>query len=325
MLIISSKEQKQLIQMSEVIEQVEKALKEFAANRTVTPIRLALPFYNNENTGLTMPSVAEDLNTIGVKIVMVAPNNQKIGKKTINGVVLLSDFETGEPVAMLEGSYLTMMRTGALSGVATKYLAKQKAKTLCIIGTGEQAHGLLEAILTVREIDIIYLYNRTHKKAEQFAEFIKETYQKNVVVCQDVNDAVKSAEIIVTTTNAKTPVFSSELNPGTHINAVGSFRPNMQEVPTNAIISANKIVVEDRIAALEETGDFIVPIKEGVFSEDGIYDELGKIVMREVNGRETEDEITIFKSVGLAVVDVVVAQYIYEKALKLGVGVNVTL
>ena len=133
MLVISAEEQRNLVKMEEVIELAAVALKEFSAGRTVTPIRLALPFDEGKSTGLTMPSVAEDLNAVGVKIVMVSPHNQKVGKKTINGVVMLSDFHTGEPIALLEGSFLTMIRTGALSGVATKYLAREDADRKSVV------------------------------------------------------------------------------------------------------------------------------------------------------------------------------------------------
>lgn len=142
MIIINANEQKSLIDMNEVIDQVAAALCEFFASRTVTPIRAALPFGNSQNTALVMPSVAEKLGGIGLKVVTVVPENKKIGRKTINGIVMIFDFKTGEPLVLLEGSYLTMIRTGALSGVATKYLSRPDLKILSIIGTGEQAKGL---------------------------------------------------------------------------------------------------------------------------------------------------------------------------------------
>lgn len=325
MLIISAEEQRKLVNMEEVIEQAALALTEFSNGRTVTPIRLALPFDDRKSTGLTMPSVADELNAVGVKIVMVSPHNQMVGKKTINGVVLLSDFHTGEPIALLEGSFLTMIRTGALSGVATKYLAREDAKKLCIIGTGEQAKGLVEAVLAVRDIEEILLYNRTEQKAYEFADYIKNRFNKSVKVYTDVNEAVRDADIVVTTTNATSPVFSEMLKPGVHVNAVGSFRPTMQELPSHAIVSANKVVVEAKDAAIEETGDLITPINEGVFHEDDIFGELGRIVAGELTGRENAEEITVFKSVGLAVVDIIVAKYLYEKAIEHKIGTTIKL
>ncbi|UPJ17354.1 ornithine cyclodeaminase family protein [Bacillus cereus] len=315
MLVISANEQRNLVNMNEVIEYAALALKEFSAERTITPIRGSLPFANEKNTALIMPSVAERLEELGVKIVTVVPQNKQIGKKTINGIVMLSDFQTGEPLALLEGSYLTMIRTGALSGVATKYLARHNAKTLCIIGTGEQAKGIAEAIFAVRDIEKVILYNRTEEKAYAFAQYIQEKLGK-----RDPNEAISEADIIVTTTNASTPVFSETLQKGVHVNAVGSFRPSMQELPSHAITSANKVVVESKEAALDETGDLQVPIKEGLFKANAIHAELGQIISGEKAGRENDEEITIFKSVGLAVVDIIVAKYLYEKAVEQGMG-----
>ncbi|MCQ6533102.1 MULTISPECIES: ornithine cyclodeaminase family protein [Bacillus] len=325
MLVISANEQRNLVNMKEVIEYAALALKEFSAERTITPIRGSLPFANEQNTALIMPSVAEGLEALGLKVVTVAPHNKKIGKKTINGIVMLSDFKTGEPLALLEGSYLTMIRTGALSGVATKHLARHNAKNLCIIGTGEQAKGIAEAVLAVRDIEKIILYNRTEEKAYAFAQYIQEKLGKPAYVYTNPNEAISEADIIITTTNASTPVFSEKLQKGVHINAVGSFRPSMQELPSHAIANANKVVVESKEAALEETGDLQVPIKEGLFEASDIHAELGQIISGEKAGRENDEEITIFKSVGLAVVDIIVAKYLYEKAVECGMGTTIQL
>ena len=193
---------------------------------------------------------------------------------------MLSDFQTGEPLALLEGSYLTTIRTGALSGVATKYLARHNAKTLCIIGTGEQAKGIAEAVFAVRAIEKVILYNRTEEKAYAFAEYIQERFNKPAYVHTNANEAISEADIIVTTTNASTPVFSETLQKGVHVNAVGSFRPSMQELPSHAIAKANKVVVESK-EALDETGDLQVPIKEGLFKANAIHAELGQIISKE--------------------------------------------
>ena len=208
MLVLSANEQRNLVNMNEVIEYAALALKEFSAERTITPIRGSLPFANEQNTALIMPSVAEGLEALGLKVVTVVPENKKIGKKTINGIVMLSDFQTGEPLALLEGSYLTMIRTGALSGVATKHLARHTAKTLCIIGTGEQAKGIAEAIFAVRDIEKSF-YTIAQKKAYAFSQYIQEKFGKPAYVHTNANEAISEADIIVTTTNASTPVFKN--------------------------------------------------------------------------------------------------------------------
>lgn len=324
MLILSASDQQKLADMHEVMDRVAVALEEFSAERTDTPIRLALPF-GEENSGLVMPSVAEGLQTMGLKYVTVVPNNKERGKKTIQGVVMLSDIETGEPLALLEGSYLTLIRTGALSGVATKHFARQDAKVLGIIGTGEQARGLCTAMVAAGDIEEVHVFNRSTSKSQEFAAFVEEKFGLKVVVCNDPNEVVRHADILVTATSSTTPVFTEALKPGTHVNAVGSFRPTMQELPSHAISSASKVIVEAEDAALEETGDLQVPIQEGVFLESGIHAELGKVVSGERPGRENDEEITVFKSVGLAIADIVVAKYLYDKAVATQAGVQVEL
>lgn len=320
MLVLNAKDIQTISDMTDIIESVETALSEYSFSRTITPIRTVLPVAKSEGSALVMPSLAEEAGSLGMKFVSVFPNNKAKGKKAIYGVVLLADVETGEPIALLEGSELTVLRTGALSGLATKYLSRHSSKSLCIIGTGEQAKGLCDAVLAVREIEMINLYNRSEKKAHDFAKYVEQRYHVNVSVYKDPDKAIDGADIIVTATNAKTPVFSKALKQGVHINAVGSFRPTMQELPSKVISNADKVVVEAKDAALEETGDLQIPIQEGAFGEDRIYAELGQIVNNDVLGRENEKEITVFKSVGLAVADIVVAKHLYEKALDQNIG-----
>ncbi|PKI10053.1 ornithine cyclodeaminase [Staphylococcus shinii] len=313
---IDAQEQAKLLNMEEIVDAVAESLKAYSEGKTNTPLRYSLPF-NEDNRYLVMPALSDELKIVGLKTVTVAPNNTKIGKNTIVGSVILSDYETGETLAFLEGSYLTKIRTGAISGVATRYLARENAKTLCVIGTGDQAQGLIEAVLAVRDIERIQFYNRTYDKAVNFAKQIEKEHEHlNLVACDDVETAIADADIIVTATNAQTPVFKQRLAQGVHVNAVGSFKPDMQELPSQAIVDADKVVVEAVEAALEETGDLINPVSEGVFGRNHLYGELGHIVASKLEGRVSEDEITIFKSVGVAIVDIVVANYFYQKAIK---------
>ncbi|WP_436963059.1 ornithine cyclodeaminase family protein [Staphylococcus shinii] len=313
---IDAQEQAKLLNMEEIVDAVAESLKAYSEGKTNTPLRYSLPF-NEDNRYLVMPALSDELKIVGLKTVTVAPNNTKIGKNTIVGSVILSDYETGETLAVLEGSYLTKIRTGAISGVATRYLARENAKTLCVIGTGDQAQGLIEAVLAFRDIERIQFYNRTYDKAVNFSKHIEKDHEHlNLVVCDDVETAIADADIIVTATNAQAPVFKQRLAQGVHVNAVGSFKPDMQELPSQAIVDADKVVVEAVEAALEETGDLINPVSEGVFGRNHLYGELGHIVASKLEGRVSEDEITIFKSVGVAIVDIVVANYFYQKAIK---------
>lgn len=313
MQFISADEQAKLLDMKEVVDAVAEALQAYSAGQTETPIRYSLPF-NQDNRYLVMPALSDALKLVGLKNVTFAPHNPDKGKSTIVGSVVLSDYDTGETLAILEGSYLTKIRTGAISGVATQYLAKEDAKTLCVIGTGEQAEGLIEAVLAVRDIQRIQFYNRTYAKAVDFAQDVADRHpQVTIAVYDDVDAAMDDAEVIVTATNASAPVFEKQVEPGVHVNAVGSFKPDMQELPSQLIANADKVVVEAAEAALKETGDLINPVNEGVFNDTDLYGELGNIVAGKLTGRDSAEEITVFKSVGLAIVDIVVANYFYQK------------
>ena len=328
MLILNEKDQKELLSMEEAIEAVGIALNEFSHDRAISPIRTAVPVSASNGTSLFMPSLVEAADSLGIKFVSVFPDNKAIGKKTIYGLMVLADVATGEPLAVMDASYLTVLRTGAASGLATRHLARKDAKVATVIGTGAQSRGLIQAILAVRPVEELRLFNRNAQKARDLAQTIAEQYGKDrlaVRVFDSPDEAVKGSDILVTATNSAHPVFSGEtISPGIHVNAVGSFRPAMQELPSILMAKADKVVVEAKDAALEETGDLLVPIREGIFSPENIYAELGEIVNGDKPGREREEEMTVFKSVGLAAMDVVVAKAMYDKAIKAGVGQTVT-
>lgn len=312
---IDTAQQQSLVNMKEVIHEVAEALQAYSEGQTQNPIRYALDF-NQENRYLVMPALSDTLQVAGVKVVSVVPQNTKQGKPAINGTVILTDYDTGETLATLDAAYLTKIRTGAISGVATQYFAKQDATTLSVIGTGAQAEGLIEAVLAVRPIKRLLLFNLTYKKAKWFAQNMEKQHPElEVTVFKDVNDVLEDTDIIVTATNASDPVFEGALKPGVHLNAVGSFKPEMQELPTALISEADKVIVEAKEAALEETGDLLKPIQQGAFSAEALHGELGRVVSGVLPGRETEQEVTVFKSVGLAIVDIVVANYIYNKLI----------
>ena len=310
---ISAKDQRDIMDMKEVVKVTGQALQAYSEGKTETPLRYTLPF-NDDNRYLVMSAICDELKATGVKIVSFVPGNPQRGKQTIEGSVMLTDHETGETLAVLDGAFLTKIRTGAISGVATQYMAREDADTLCVIGTGEQAEGLIEAVLAVRDIKRIQFFNRTHEKAVRFADEMKARFDHlETEVFEDVGDAMKGADVVVTATNSPKPVFEDKLDAGVHLNAVGSFKPDMQELPSDVLAHADKVAVESKNAALEETGDFIEAIKVGKFEEADLYGELGRIISGELTGRDNDDEVTVFKSVGLAIVDIVVAQYFYEK------------
>lgn len=307
--------QAHLLNMKEVIDEVGKALEAFSEGKTKTPLRHVLPF-NEHNRYLVMPALSDELKIVGLKTVSFVPDNPKKGKATITGSVILSDYETGETLSVLDGGFLTKIRTGAISGVATKYLSRKDSKVLCVIGAGVQAEGLIEAMIAIRDIEVVHFSSRTKEKAEQLAKATQSKYGVKVSVYDEADKAMEEADIIVTATNASHPVYSHTLHPGVHLNAVGSFKPDMQELPSESMMVANKIVVESTEAAMEETGDLKIPQEEGILTESMLYGELGDIVSGKKLGREDKEEVTLFKSVGLAIVDIVVANYFYKKALE---------
>ena len=215
MLVLNEQDQQSLLDMKEVIDEVANSLKAFSEGKTDTPLRYVLPF-NEGNRYLVMPALSDDLKVVGIKTVTFAPDNPKKGKKTITGSVLLSDYETGETLAVLDGSYLTKIRTGAISGVATKYLAREDAKTLCVIGSGDQAQGLIAAVMAVRNIDTIHFSSRTKENAERLAQEVANNYNVSTKVFEEADDAMEEADVVVTATNSNHPVYSHSLHPGVH-------------------------------------------------------------------------------------------------------------
>jgi len=328
MLVLSASDIKQAISMSDAIEAVSTALVASSLGEAITPVRTNLPVANR-GSSLFMPSFVASASSLGVKFVSVFPGNKQLAKKTIYGVLVLADAETAEPIALLEASYLTALRTGAASGLATQYLARENARILGVIGTGVQSRGIIQAVQTVRQIDEIRLFNRTKEAAEVLkAELEAEDrlVRPRVVVVDVPNDAVSGVDVLVTATNSMNPVFdASALSLGTHINAVGSYRPDMQELPSEVFRRYPKVVVESLEAALQETGDFIIPCAEGMWSPSQLYAELGDIVRGAVASRETMEETTIFKSVGLAAMDMVVAKMAYERAMRLNIGQRIDI
>ncbi|HWI51323.1 MAG TPA: ornithine cyclodeaminase family protein [Symbiobacteriaceae bacterium] len=329
MRILTAADQRRTLTMPEAMEAVARALIEYSAGRADSPIRTAIPVPGSGGTSLFMPALVERAGGLGVKFVSVFPRNREVGKQTIYGTVILADVETAEPYAMLEASYLTALRTGAASALATKALSRQEAQVVGLIGAGGQAPMQLRGVLAVRAIREVRIFTRHPDQAYRLAGEMSEEYagrRIKFVVSLTPEDAVRGVDIVITATSSNTPVFPANLlAPGMHVNAIGSFRPGMQELPPGVIAPGNKIVVDSREAALEECGDLVIPIRDGQFRPDDIYAELGELAAGKKLGRERDDEVTVYKSVGLAVMDMVVGKVMYDRALELGLGSEVNL
>jgi ornithine cyclodeaminase len=329
MRILTARDQRRLLTMPEAMDAVALALSEFSAGQADVPIRTAIPVPGTAGTSLFMPALVERAGGLGVKFVSVFPHNRELGKQTIYGTVVLADVQTAEPYALLEASYLTALRTGAGSGLAAKLLSRPESQVLGLIGAGGQGAMQLRGIMAVRAVREVRLYDRHPDRAYRLAQELSDEYaarRTRFMVCLTPEDTVRGADMIVTATNSLSPVFPADLvAPGVHVTAIGSYRPGMQELPTGLISPQVKVVVDSREAALEESGDLVIPIRNGLFSPDDIHAELGELVLGKRPGRERPDEVTVYKSVGLAVMDMVVGRVMYERAVELGVGTEVDL
>lgn len=303
MIYLSERDVERILKMRDVIDAVEEAFRSLANGRAVLPLRTRIRSSTYDGDILSMPCLIEDFKLYTNKIVSVYPRNSELGLPTIHALIIAVDAVRGVPVGIVEAGYLTALRTGGVSGVASKYLSREDSKILAVIGCGYQARTQAIAIREVREIEKIYAYDIIADKAVKFAGEMRDRLGLEVEVVDSSREAVERADIIVTATTSKTPVIKREwLKLGAHINAIGAYTPDMRELDTETILDA-KVVVDLKEAALSEAGDIIIPIREGRYSEDRIYAELGEIVSKVKPGRTSSEEITVFKSVGLAVQD----------------------
>ncbi|MEW6661892.1 MAG: ornithine cyclodeaminase family protein [Bacillota bacterium] len=327
MLVLSREDVRSSITMEMAIEQAKKAYIEYSAGEAVVPVRTQIPMAAEKGIVLFMPGYSPGIGAVGLKAVSVFPGNAALGLATINALVCLVDTETGYPLAVMEGGYLTALRTGAASGVATQFLARGDVAVLAIIGSGVQARTQLEAVCQVRSITKVLVFDLSLDRAALFVQEMAANFPHlDFEITATSDEAVQQADVVVCTTTSKKPVFSGKaVRPGTHINGVGSFTPQMQEVGADVVVAAAKIVVDSREAIWEEAGDLIIPRNQGLISEKDIYAEIGEIASGQKAGREKPDEITFFKTVGMALQDVTVAKLVYQRAKELGRGTSIQL
>lgn len=312
------------ITMKEAIELMRDGFIALSEGRVNVPIRLNMPLDEHDGRTLFMPVYGPDYGQVGLKVVAVHPDNTKRNLPFIHAVVMVIDADTGEPLAFMDGEYITALRTGAGAGLATDLLAAPEASVLGIFGCGVQARTQLEAICAVRPIETVYVFGRSVDRAKSFAQEAQERFSVRAVVADDPA-LLLECEVICTATTSLTPVFKSEhVRPGCHINGIGSYRPDMSEIPQDTVAQA-KVVVDQREACLSEAGDLLLPIAAGRITEDHIYAELGRIASGAVEGRTNPSEITFFKSVGNAVQDLVVASRLTAVAKAHDLGVEVEL
>ena len=294
--------------MREAIDAMREAFRALSTVRASVPVRSVLPVEGN--TTLTMPAYIHGSAVSTVKIISVYPGNAALGLPTVLGNVLVLDAKTGVALALIDGASLTALRTGAASGLATDLLALPDAHVLAVLGAGKQARTQVEAVCAVRPIDEIRVYSP--RNAPAFVEELRQRYDARVSAAPDPQTALRGAQVVAAATSSSTPVVHrDDLRAGVHVNGVGSFRPDMQEIAAD-VVSRAKIVVDHRESAWAEAGDLIIPRDLGLISENSVYAELGEIAAGFKPGRETADEITFFKSVGNAVQDAAVAERLFS-------------
>lgn len=324
MLIITKKEVEKIIPLGEikkVIDGVEKAFLDYGMEKVQMPAKLYLFFKEFNGDLRIMPSYSDVLKMAGTKIVNVHPDNPKIGLKTVMAVVVLNEAKTGLPLTLMDGTYLTGMRTGAASAVATKYLAGKDAKTLGVIGAGYQSIFQIAAITKVREIKEIFVYDILGEKIENLARILEK---EKIEIKKASLEEAASQDIVATVTPAREPILKREwILPGAHINAVGADAPGKEELEPQVLKGA-KIFVDNWEQA-SHSGEINVPLAKGIISKNDIFAELGEVVAGKKPGRENAQEITIFDSTGLAIQDLYTGNLIYNLARKEKIGKEIEI
>ena len=307
--------------MADAIEAMKSAYGQLSAGQADMPLRGRV---SGKKDGITlvMPAHLQETAHLGVKIVSVFPKNTEQNLPIIHAMVLALDAETGQALALLEGGSLTAIRTGAGAGAATDILARPNSAVAAIIGSGVQARTQLEAVCTARNIHQVHVYSPTKENAERFATEMAGygPIPANIMIANTPEAAIREADIVCAATSSTTPVFDgSHLKDGTHINGVGSYRLDMQELD-ELTMQKSLIVVDSVEAVMAEAGEIVTAMKNGAIPEDGIHAELGEIINGKKSGRENDEQITFFKSVGVAVQDAISAHIALQNAEREGIG-----
>ena len=315
LLILTHSEVEELLPMAECITAMEEALVALARGEAELPLRTIFKPAGARGVLALMPAFrGGDKSIFGLKAICVFPGNAVIGKDAHQGGVMLFDGLTGEPMAVVNASAITAIRTAAVSGLATRLLAREDASELAIIGAGVQARTHLKAMACVRSIKRARIASRHPENAQKFANEMQSQFSFPIEPVASAEAAVRDADLIVTATISREPVVQREwISPGTHINAIGTYSPTAREIDT-ATMAAASLFVDRRESALNEAGDYLLATKDGAIGPDHIRAELGDVLIKSHPGRTSPDEITIFKSLGIAIEDLAAAAYVYRKA-----------
>lgn len=311
--------------MNDLIAVMEATVARFSAGGAHQPVRMVVPSGDTGGFFGLMPAYLSEPRSLGAKLVTLFNGNTARGLPSHLASIVLMDPDTGQLLAITDGRYITEARTAAVSAVTAKYLARPDAAELAIIGSGVQATSHLEAIPLVRQLMGIRVWSRTPAHRDAFVRDAAPHAAAPIRACATAEDALRGADLVVLATASLTPVVQKAwIAPGAHVMCVGACRPDWREMDP-ALVAGGRLFVDSRAAALVESGDVLMGIKEGWFGADHIAGEIGELVAGRVEGRRSPQEITIFKSLGMAVEDVASADLAYRRALKAGVGTEITL
>lgn len=323
MLLLSKNDMERIFTMEDAIEADKEAYALFAGGGSDVPLRTQIRGAH-DGTFLFMPAYAQDMNCASVKIVNIFPHNTERNLPTATGQILLIDGTTGVVEAVLDGTYVTQIRTGAASGAAFSLLAKKECRKGAMIGTGSQAFHQIEAMITARDLEEVWVYSRNAENVKNFVAALQEAFGNRPIrfVAAPSNDvAVEDADVIVVATSSTMPVLDgTKIKKGATISCIGSYQPQMQEVGPELLTRASKIYCDSVDAVLAEAGDFIIPLQEGTLQREAITGHIGDVLLGNLPGREDDDEIIVFKSVGIGTQDLVTAKAIYDMAKAAKVG-----
>jgi alanine dehydrogenase len=302
-----------LLPMKECIEVMEKMFRSLAAGECLQPLRNIMKLPGGSGLLGMMPGHADKLGMMGIKVISVFHANKEAGFPSHQGIVMLFDAKNGQPLMLFDALEITAIRTAAASAVATKLLSRENSSILAIIGSGEQAKRHIEAMVLVRKINQINLWSRNEKNAKHLINELSSEYNLPIHINKNVHQAVEHADIICTVTASKEPVVMGDwIAAGTHINAVGSSTASSRELDTTAI-ARSKLFTDRYESLFNEGGDFLIPKKEGAVTDEHVKAEIGEVLSGTKKGRENNEEITVFKSLGIAAEDIFSAYHIYQK------------
>jgi len=324
MLLLSKEDIKKVFSMKDAIEADRDAFRIFTEGKSDVPLRTVIQAPKHEGTFLFMPAYVADLDTASLKIINIFPKNIDKGIPSAPAQVLLVDGTNGLISAVLDGTYVTQLRTGAASGAAFDLLSRKDAKKGALIGTGGQAAAQLEAMMVARKLQVVKVYDMNFERTKEFAERMQKelkAYGTRVEAAQSSDDAIEDADLIVTVTPSSKPVFDGrKVKKGATVSCVGSYQPHMQEMDPVILTRASKIYFDSEEAVLAEAGDILIPLGDGTITKDDFTGELGEVILGRIVGRESDDEIIVFKTVGIGTQDLVTAKHIYDKAVEKGIG-----